>query len=74
MELGKPKCPSTQEKNPRHQDHVAMNAQVLINPLAWLRHNEQKAIVRAKKHMNLKWDKLQVNLQYTPKVHKLALI
>jgi hypothetical protein len=51
-----------------------MNAQVLINPLAWLWRNEQKAIVKAKKHMNLKWDKLQVDLQYTLKVHKRALI
>jgi len=34
MELGKPGCPSTWEKGPRHQNYTAMNAWVLSNLLA----------------------------------------
>ncbi len=56
MELNKPGHSSTWEEGLRVQDHMAMNAQVLSNPLAWFRHNEQKAIVRDGKHAFLKWD------------------
>ncbi len=62
MELGKPKHPSTQEEGPRHQDHVAMNVWVLSNLLVWFHCNEQKAITKARRHINLKWDRLQVDL------------
>jgi hypothetical protein len=58
MELVKPECPSTWEEGLRHQNHVAMNAQVLSNPLTQFYCNEKKAIVRAKRHINLDWDKL----------------
>jgi hypothetical protein len=51
-----------------------MNAQVLSNPLVWFHHNEQKVITKAKRHALLEWDKLQVDLQYTPKVPKPALV
>jgi hypothetical protein len=40
------------------QDHVAMNAWVLSNPLAQFCHNEQKVIARVKRHAFLKWDRL----------------
>jgi hypothetical protein len=36
--------------------------------------NEQKSIVKAKRHTFLKWDKVQVYSQYTPKVPKIALV
>jgi len=58
IESSKPKCPSTWEESPRHQNHVAMNAWVLSNPLAQFYCNEKKTIVRARKHVNLDWDKL----------------
>jgi hypothetical protein len=51
-----------------------MNAQVLNDPLALFWHNEQKAITRVRRHVNLEWNKLQVDLQYTPKVLKLTLL
>jgi hypothetical protein len=56
------------------QNHMAMNAHVLSNPLARFCHNEQKAIARAKRQTFLEWDKLQVHLQYTPKLPKPALV
>jgi hypothetical protein len=56
------------------QNHMAMNARVLNNPLARFRHNEQKAIARVKKHVFLEWDRLQGHLQYTPKLLKFALV
>jgi hypothetical protein len=51
-----------------------MNALVLINPLARFYHNEQMAITRAKMHTFLEWDRLQVDLQYTLELLKLALV
>jgi hypothetical protein len=58
MEMGKPKRPSIQEKGPRHQDHMAMNVWVLSNLLVWFHHNEQKTIVKPRRHANLEWDRL----------------
>ncbi len=58
MELDKPGCPSTQEQGLKVQDHMAMNAQVLSNPLAQFCCNEQKAITRANGHIFLEWDTL----------------
>jgi len=58
MELGKPECPSTWEEASSDQNHVAMNALVLSNHMAQFYHNEKKAITRAKRHVNLDWDKL----------------
>ncbi len=74
MESSKPKHPFTREHGPRVQDHMAMNERVLNNLLVWFRHNEQKAIARAKRHALLEWDMLQVDLQYTPEVFKLAFV
>ncbi len=74
MELSKRRHPSTQEHGPKVQDHAAMNARVLNNLLAWFRRNEQKAIARVRRHTLLEWDMLQVDLQYTPKVFKLAFV
>ncbi len=51
-----------------------MNVWVLSNPLAPFLCNEQKFIVKAKRHTLLKWDRVQVDSQYTPKVPKLALV
>jgi hypothetical protein len=51
-----------------------MNVQVLSNPLAQFHCNEYKAITRAKKHANLKWDRLHVVLRDTPEVPKPAFI
>jgi hypothetical protein len=68
MEPSKPRRPFTWEESLKHQEHVAMNACVLSSPLAQFRHNEQKAIVRAKRHITLEWDRLQVDLHYTPEV------
>jgi hypothetical protein len=48
---------------------MAMNAWVLSN-----RHNEQKVIVRARRHTLLEWDKLQVDLQYTLAMPKPAFV
>jgi hypothetical protein len=45
MELGKPEHPSTWEEGPRHQNHVAMNARVLSNPLAQFYHNEKRQLL-----------------------------
>jgi len=58
MELSKPRFPSTWEQGLKVQDHTTMNAQVLNNPLAQFRHNEQKVIARAKRHAFLEWDRL----------------
>jgi hypothetical protein len=74
VELGKLEHPSTREEGPKVQDHMAMNAHVLINLLAWFHHNQQKAITRAKRHAFLEWDRLRVDLQYTPKVPKLTFV
>jgi hypothetical protein len=43
-------------------------------PLINFCHNEQKAIVWDKRHALLEWDKLQNDLQYTPKICKIALV
>jgi hypothetical protein len=51
-----------------------MNACVLNNLLAQFRGNEQKAIVKAKKHTTLEWDTLQVDLQYILKVPRPTLV
>jgi hypothetical protein len=40
MEPGKLKRPSTRKEGLKHQDHKAMNAQVLSNPLAQFYRNE----------------------------------
>jgi hypothetical protein len=69
-----PRCPCTRKEGPKHHDYTTMNKQVLSNPLAQFRRNEQKASARARKHTNLGWDRLQVYLQYTPKVPKPALV
>jgi hypothetical protein len=61
MEPSKLGHPSTQEQGPRIQDHEAMNVWVLSNPLACFHHNEQKAIVKVKRHAFLEWDGLQVD-------------
>jgi hypothetical protein len=53
---------------------MAMNAQVLSNPLTWFCCNEQKAIARARRHIFLDWDRLQIDLQYTPKVPKPTIV
>ncbi len=74
MESGKLGCPSIRKEGPRRQDHMTINAWVLSNPLAWFRHNDQKAIAKAKRHANLKWNRIQVYLQYTPKVPKPTLV
>jgi hypothetical protein len=56
------------------QNHMAMNARVLNNPLAWFCHNKKKAIARAKRQAFMEWDKLQVHLQYTPKLPKPTFV
>ncbi len=66
--------PSIREEGMRVQDHVAMNAWVLNNPLVRFHCNEEKAIVRAKRCTFLEWDRLQSDLQYTPKVPKSTLV
>jgi hypothetical protein len=58
MAPSKPKHPSTREESPRHQNNVAMNAWVLNNPLAQFYRNEKKTIAKARRHVNLDWDKL----------------
>jgi hypothetical protein len=40
MESDKPERPSTWEEGMGHQDHMAMNARVLNNSLAWYHCNE----------------------------------
>jgi hypothetical protein len=35
-----------------------MNARVLNSPTAQFYHNEKKAMARARRHVNLDWDKL----------------
>jgi len=62
IELGKLGCPSTTEEGLRHQDYAVMNVQVLNNLLAPFHHNEQKAIAKVRRHANLEWDRLQVDL------------
>jgi hypothetical protein len=74
MEPSKPKCPSTLEHGMMVQNYVAMNTRVLNNILAQFHHNEKKAIARAKRHLFLEWDSLQVHLQYTPELPKPALV
>jgi hypothetical protein len=56
-----------------HQDHMAMNVQVLSNPLAWFYCNEQ-IIAKVRRHTNLEWDRLQVVLHDTLKDPKPTLI
>ncbi len=51
-----------------------MNAWVLSNLLVRFHCNEQKVIVKAKRHAILEWDRLQVDLQYTPELPKPALV
>jgi hypothetical protein len=51
-----------------------MNAQILNNLLARFYCNEEKAIVWAKRHALLEWDRLQVDLQYTPEVLNPTLV
>jgi len=58
MESGKLKRPSIWEQGPKVQDHATMNVQVLSNLLAQFHHNEQKVVVRAKRHALVEWDKL----------------
>jgi len=49
MEQGKLGRPSTQNEGPRCQDHASMNTMVLVDPLASLQLNDQKANARTKK-------------------------
>ncbi len=51
-----------------------MNAWVLSNPLARFHRNEQKVIAKARRYTLLKWDRLQVYLQYTPNMPKPTLV
>jgi hypothetical protein len=74
MELGKPRHPSPWEQGSRVQDHATMNARVLNNLFTRFRRNEQKVIVRTKRHTFLEWDRLQVYLQYTLEMFKPALV
>lgn len=44
----------------------AQNIKIMdSNPLDQFHHNEKKVIVKAKKHTNLEWNRLQVTLQDT---------
>ncbi len=70
----KPKCPFIREQGSKVQDHVAMNVWVLSNPLAQFCYNEQRAIVKARRHVTLEWDRFHSDLKYTPKVPKLELV
>jgi hypothetical protein len=74
MQLSKLGHPFTQEEGPKHQKHITMNVHVLSNLLAQFHHNEQREIARAKRHITLELDRLQIDLQYTPEVHRSALI
>jgi hypothetical protein len=47
---------------------------VLSNLLAQFHCNEQKVIVKAKRHALLEWDGLQVDLQYTHEVPKHTFV
>jgi len=58
MEPSKPRRASTWKEGPTHQGRMAMNVWVLNNLLAQFHHNEQKAIARAKRHINIEWDRL----------------
>jgi len=51
-----------------------MNVWVLNNRLVRFHCNEQKAIARARRCAFLEWDRLQSDLQYTPKVPKPTLV
>jgi hypothetical protein len=51
-----------------------MNARVLSNPFTWFHHNGQKVIAKARRHTFLEWDRLEVDLQYTLEMLKLALV
>ncbi len=74
MEPGKLERPSTWEEGLKHQNHTTMNVHILNNLLAQFCRNEKKEIARAKKHVTLEWDKLQVDLQYTPEVPRPSLV
>ncbi len=74
MELGKLECLFIREDGLRHQNHMAMNVQVLSNLLTWFYHNVQKEIIKVKRHANLKWDRLQVYFQYTFEVFKPTFV
>jgi hypothetical protein len=55
--------PSTHVGGPRQQNHHAMNTQILSNPHAKQKMNENKALNRVKKKAKLKWDELQAQTQ-----------
>jgi len=62
MEFGKLGRPSIQEEGPKHENHATTNVQILSNPLTPFYHNEQKVIAKARKHVNLEWDRLHIVL------------
>jgi len=74
MESNKPECPSIQKEGLNIKITWPSTHQVLSNHLAWFYHNDQKAIARPWRHVNLKWDRLWVALWDTPKVTKPTLI
>ncbi len=74
MEQGKLGHPSTQHEGPRCQDHASMNTKVLVDPLVWLRLNDQKANVRTKRKVIEEWKQLQVDVERTPLVPKSILV
>ncbi len=58
MEVGKFGRPSTCVGRPRQQNPLAMNVQILSNPRARQKWNENKAFDRVKKKVELKSDEL----------------
>jgi hypothetical protein len=63
MDVGKYGCPSTHVGGPRQQNHHAMNAQILNNPHAREKHNENKPFDRMKMKAELEMDELQAQTQ-----------
>ncbi len=56
MEVGKFGHPFTHVGGPRQKNHHVMNAQILNNPHAKQKQNENKALDRMKKKAKLEWD------------------
>ncbi len=74
MEVGKSSSPSTRVGGPRQQNRHAMNVQILNNPHVRQKQNEQKALDKMKKKVELEWDELQAQTQQMEQVKRLLLV
>jgi len=73
-EKAKPRRPSTSERGLQHQNHVKMNARILVDVMAMQRQNDQKVASHIRAKAQCEWDKLVIVAKQCPPLPKPTLV